>query len=72
MGISRNEQKPGIEFEEVLMIVERVLNDIPDSDVAQVISNIESEGYSAIKIQQADGNWTIIATCPVNQHPTSR
>ena len=54
------------------MKVESVLNDIPDSDVAQVISNIESEGYSAIKIQQADGNWTIIATCPVNQHPTSR
>jgi len=47
------------------MIVKRVLNDIPDSDVAQVVSDIESEGCSAIKIKQADGKWTVMATCPV-------
>ncbi len=45
------------------MIVERVINDIPDSDVARVLSDIEREGCGAVKIRQADGKWTVITTC---------
>lgn len=54
------------------MIVERVINDIPESDLAKVISDIESEGCGAIKIKQSDEKWTVIATCPPDQHPTKR
>lgn len=46
-------------------MIERTLNDIPGSDVDEVIRDFESEGCTATKTQQPDGNWTVVASCPL-------
>ena len=40
------------------------LDNIPNSDVEEVISDYESEGAQVEKIQQDDGRWTVRATFP--------
>lgn len=45
-------------------MAERVLSDIPDSEVAEVVSDLESEGGTVTKVKQADGKWTVKAVCP--------
>ncbi len=46
------------------MAVERVLTDVPDSQVDEVVSDFESEGCTATKESQSNGMWTVRATCP--------
>jgi hypothetical protein len=46
------------------MSTQRTISDIPTEDVDTVVSDFESEGCKAIKTQQADSNWTVVATCP--------
>ena len=46
------------------MPIERVLTDIPESEVEQVVSDFESEGCSVSKERQANGLWTVRAICP--------
>ena len=46
------------------MSIQRTLTDIPTSDVDEVVSDFESEGCTAVKEHQKDGNWTVTATCP--------
>jgi hypothetical protein len=48
------------------MTIERTVSSIPSAYVEEVISDFESEGCTAIKTQQPDGTWTVVATCPVN------
>lgn len=45
--------------------IERRLTDIPNADVDEVASDFESEGCTVIRVKQSDGNWTIVATCPL-------
>jgi hypothetical protein len=45
--------------------VQRTLTDIPDADVDEVVSDFESEGCTAEKMKQANGKWTVTATCPL-------
>jgi hypothetical protein len=45
-------------------MIEHELTDIPSNEVDQVIQDFESEGCTVNKIQQPDGKWTVIATCP--------
>jgi hypothetical protein len=46
------------------MATQRTITDIPSEEVDMVIGDFESEGCTATKKQQLDGNWTVIATCP--------
>jgi hypothetical protein len=46
------------------MSIERTLTDVPDSEVNQVVSDFVSEGCSVVKEKQANGKWTVRATCP--------
>jgi hypothetical protein len=48
------------------MSVQRTITDIPPEDVDTVVGDFESEGCTAVKKQQPDGNWTVIATCPTS------
>lgn len=43
---------------------DKTLTDVPDEDVDQVVSDLESEGCTATKKQQTDGKWTVTAKCP--------
>jgi hypothetical protein len=47
-------------------MIERTLTDIPGSEVDGVVADFVSEGCTATKTQQADGNWTVVASCPIN------
>lgn len=47
-------------------MIERTLTDIPSSDVDEVIEDFLSEGCTATKTQQADGNWAVSAVCPLS------
>ncbi|NTV66966.1 MAG: hypothetical protein HGB06_04655 [Chlorobaculum sp.] len=38
------------------------LTAVPESEVAEVVSDFESEGAKVEKIKQRDGNWTVRAT----------
>jgi len=40
------------------------LDNIPNSDIEEVISDFESEGAQVEKIPQDDGKWTVRATFP--------
>ena len=47
------------------MAQQKVLTDIPDKDVQQVIDDFKSEGCDPVtKEKQANGLWTVRATCP--------
>ena len=46
-------------------MINRTITDIPSTEVEEVVADFELEGCSAIKTQQPDGNWTVVATCPV-------
>jgi hypothetical protein len=47
------------------MATQKVLSDIPDDNVQQVIDDFESEGCSEVtKEKQPNGLWTVRATCP--------
>ncbi len=46
------------------MPTENVLTDIPQDDVDQIIEDFKSEGCTAVKEKQADGLFTVRATCP--------
>ncbi len=46
------------------MATEKVLTDIPASDVDEVVSDFESEGCTVKKEKQPDGKYTVRATCP--------
>jgi hypothetical protein len=39
----------------------RVLKDVPDDVIDEVVSDFESEGAKVIKERQADGKWTVRA-----------
>ena len=46
-------------------MVKRILRDIPEASLAQVVKDFESEGCTiAKKEKQPDGKWTIEAACP--------
>ena len=46
-------------------MVKRILRDIPEASLAQVVKDFESEGCTiAKKEKQPDGRWTIEAACP--------
>jgi hypothetical protein len=40
------------------------LIDVPDSEVAQVVGDFESEDATVIKTRQPNDNWTVVATFP--------
>ena len=42
----------------------RIIKDIPDSEVDEVVRDLESEGCTVEKEKQPNGNWTVRATCP--------
>jgi hypothetical protein len=46
------------------MSIQRVLTEVPDSKVNEIVGDFESEGASVTKTQQANGNWTVTATFP--------
>lgn len=46
------------------MATVKVLEDIPESDVDQVIRDFESEGCTVEKKEQPNGKFTVRATCP--------
>lgn len=46
------------------MATQKVITDIPDDDVDEVVEDFNSEGCNARKEKQADGNWKVVATCP--------
>lgn len=46
------------------MSTQRTITDVLPEDVDSVVSDFVSEGCTAVKKQQADGNWTVTATCP--------
>ena len=46
------------------MAKQRVLTDISDDKVDQVIADFVSDGCTASKKQQANGLWTVTANCP--------
>ncbi len=46
------------------MTTQRTVTDIPADKVDQVVEDFESEGCSAVKSQQSDNKWTVVATCP--------
>lgn len=46
------------------MTTERVLRDIPESNVDEVIRSFESQGCTAAKEPQDNGRWTVRAQCP--------
>ena len=47
------------------MPTKRTLEDIPDSDVDQVVKDFQSENCTDIQKQrQGNGKWTVTATCP--------
>ena len=46
------------------MTTVKVLKDIPESDVDQVVSDFESQGCTVKKEQQSNGKYTVRATCP--------
>lgn len=43
---------------------QEILTDVPDSDLARVVKDFESEGATVTKEKQPDGNWTVTATFP--------
>jgi hypothetical protein len=46
-------------------MAEKVLTDVPESEVQQVIDDFKSEGCTQVtKEKQANGLWTVRATCP--------
>jgi len=46
------------------MVTVKVLEDIPESDVDQILSDFESEGCTVEKKEQLNGKFTVRATCP--------
>lgn len=40
------------------------LENVPDSEVNEVVSDFQSEGATVVKNQNADGTWTVTATIP--------
>jgi hypothetical protein len=46
------------------MAKERIMKDIPKSEVNQVVKDFESEGCNVEIKEQPNGNFTVIATCP--------
>jgi hypothetical protein len=47
------------------MAEEKELNDVPNSEVEQVMEDFAREGCSpVIKVKQPNGLWTVKATCP--------
>ncbi|CAB1082440.1 hypothetical protein D1AOALGA4SA_10060 [Olavius algarvensis Delta 1 endosymbiont] len=46
------------------MPIERVLTDIPQEDIDQIVEDFESEGCTVAREKQADGLFTVRATCP--------
>ena len=46
------------------MATVKVIEDIPESDVDQVIRDFESERCTVEKEQQPNGKFTVRATCP--------
>lgn len=44
-------------------MAERILRDVPESEVAEVVGDLESEGCTVTKIKQANGKWTVKAVC---------
>ena len=43
---------------------QRTLENVPDSEVDEVVSDFQSEGATVEKIQQEDGSWKVTATYP--------
>ncbi len=46
------------------MSITRTLSEILDADVDEVVSDFESESCTVVKQKEANGNWTVVATCP--------
>ena len=46
------------------MSTRRVITDVPEENVAEIVESFESEGCSVTTEQQSDGKWTIKAECP--------
>lgn len=42
----------------------RTMTDVPDSEVAEVVSGYEDEGATVTKERQPDGRWKVIAKFP--------
>lgn len=49
-------------------MIERTLTDVSPSEADGIIGDFESEGCTAKKTPQGDGNFTVVATCPVALH----
>lgn len=50
------------------MPTELKLTDIPPEDVDEVIRDFESEGCTATRTEQRDGNFTVTAQCPEGEN----
>ena len=42
----------------------RTLENIPDVDVEQVVTDFESEGWTIVSRKQTNGTWTVVAEKP--------
>ena len=47
------------------MNIERRITDVPPDMVDEVVADFESEGCTATAAKQPDGNFTVVANCPV-------
>ncbi len=45
-------------------MTERILTDVPESELDEVVHDFKSAGCTAEPEKQEDGNWTVKATCP--------
>ena len=50
-------------------MTKRILKDIPEADVDQVVKDFESEGCTVSKEKQPNGKWTVTADCPDKRTP---
>ena len=46
------------------MPTEKVMRDVPESELQELIEDLESEGCTVEKEKQPNGKWTVRATCP--------
>jgi hypothetical protein len=47
-----------------------IMNNVPDNEVAELVSDFEDDGATVSKVREPDGEWTVIAVYPT-PHPVS-
>lgn len=45
-------------------MTKRVLTEVPEGELDQIVADFESEGCTVSTEKQSDGKWTVTADCP--------